>query len=180
MRFLRELVAQNVSEDHTKIGGPNMIVEIDECKLGKRKYNRGHRVEGVWVLGGVERSPDRRSFVVPVPDRSAATLLPILSQHIRSGSIVYSDLWRAYSGIPAELGFEHATVNHSRNFRDPHTGVHTNSIEGTWNGLKLSIPPRNRTEEHIDDHLFEFLWRRANTNCLWDALLLVLKEVAYL
>ena len=38
-----------------KIGGNNAIVEIDESKFGKRKYNRGHRVEGVWVVGAVER-----------------------------------------------------------------------------------------------------------------------------
>ncbi|KAM0686509.1 hypothetical protein COBT_002265, partial [Conglomerata obtusa] len=33
-----------------KIGG-DMILEADESKFGRRKYNRGHRVEGVWVLG---------------------------------------------------------------------------------------------------------------------------------
>ncbi len=40
----------------TMIGGKNIVVEIDESKFGKRKYHRGHRVEGVWVLGMVERN----------------------------------------------------------------------------------------------------------------------------
>ncbi|CAG8848563.1 18529_t:CDS:2, partial [Racocetra persica] len=30
------------------------IVEIDKSKFGKRKYNKGKRVEGQWVFGGVE------------------------------------------------------------------------------------------------------------------------------
>jgi hypothetical protein len=30
-----------------KIGGDNKIIEINESKFVKRKYNRGHRVEGV-------------------------------------------------------------------------------------------------------------------------------------
>jgi hypothetical protein len=39
-----------------KIGGNGMIVEIDESKFGKRKYSRGHRVEGVWILGMIEKT----------------------------------------------------------------------------------------------------------------------------
>jgi hypothetical protein len=39
-----------------KIGGNGMIVEIDESKFGKRKYNRNHRVEGVWILEMIEKT----------------------------------------------------------------------------------------------------------------------------
>ena len=39
-----------------KIGGPGIIVEIDESKFGKVEYHRGHRVDGVWVFGMVERT----------------------------------------------------------------------------------------------------------------------------
>ena len=38
------------------IGGPGLIVELDEAMFGKRKYNRGALREGVWVLRGVCRS----------------------------------------------------------------------------------------------------------------------------
>jgi hypothetical protein len=30
-------------------------VEIDEAKIGKRKYNRGRYLEEQWVFGGIER-----------------------------------------------------------------------------------------------------------------------------
>ena len=38
-----------VETEDTSIVGENIIVEVDESKLGKRKYNRGHKIEGVWV-----------------------------------------------------------------------------------------------------------------------------------
>ncbi|KAK3877360.1 hypothetical protein Pcinc_017915 [Petrolisthes cinctipes] len=37
-----------------KIGGPWKIVEIDESKFWRRKYNVGHFVEGQWVFGGIQ------------------------------------------------------------------------------------------------------------------------------
>ena len=56
------------------IGGEGIVVEIDESKLARRKYNRGHHVEGVWVIGGVEHTSERKVFFVPVEDRSAGTI----------------------------------------------------------------------------------------------------------
>lgn len=37
--------------------GQNVIVEIDESKFGQRKYNRGHRIEGIWIVEDVEQIP---------------------------------------------------------------------------------------------------------------------------
>ena len=31
---------------------------MDEKKLGKRKYHRGHRVERVWVISRVEKTAE--------------------------------------------------------------------------------------------------------------------------
>lgn len=51
----RQLVSGRVQTEDMMVGGDGIIVEIDESKLGKRKFNRGHRVEGVWVLGSGRR-----------------------------------------------------------------------------------------------------------------------------
>ena len=52
---LSKYLVPNYYEKLEQIGGNGTIVEIDESKFGKRKYNRGHAVDGVWVLGMVER-----------------------------------------------------------------------------------------------------------------------------
>lgn len=112
-------------------GGNPIIVQIDESKFGKRKYNRGHRVEGVWVVGGVEITNKRRCFLVTVPNRNAETMKTIIQKFIRPGTTIYSDCWRAYDNIPEWGDFSHETVNHSEEFVT-RNGVHTQVIEGIF------------------------------------------------
>jgi transposase-like protein len=155
LNHFRQLVADSLNENEITIGGDNVIVEIDETKLGKRKYHRGHRVDGVWIIGGVERTQERRIFLSIVEDRSAGSLLDVISNRVLPGSIIYTDLWKGYGGLE-RMGFQHMTVNHSKTFVDPETGVCTNTIEGTWAGLKMSISPRARTSS-CDLQLWEFI-----------------------
>uniref|UniRef100_A0A0K0FEW9 DDE_Tnp_IS1595 domain-containing protein n=1 Tax=Strongyloides venezuelensis TaxID=75913 RepID=A0A0K0FEW9_STRVS len=81
-KYSRQLIADAVNECDVKIGGPGIIVEIDESKFGKRKHHRGHRVEGALVLGGVELTSERKLFLRVVESRDAETLLPIIQQHV--------------------------------------------------------------------------------------------------
>ena len=175
----REAVTMDLEAfgEDNMIGGDEIIVEIDESKFGKRKYHRGHRVEGCWVVGGRERTEDRRMFAIRVDDRSAETLLDIIVRYVRPGSIVYTDCWKGYKtdGL-LEAGMLHSTVNHSLHFKDPITGVCTNSIEGTWAAMKGVIPKRKRTEEMIEPFLFEYMWRANNKEDLWSRFILALRD----
>lgn len=175
----REAVELDIFEcgEDYRIGGTDIIVEIDESKFGKRKYNRGHRVEGVWVVGGRERTPEKRMFAVKVHDRTATTLLDVIVRHVNPGSIIITDCWKGYrtDGLLDE-GMIHCTVNHSETFVDKETGAHTNSIEGTWSAMKWKIPVRKRTEEDIEGHLFEYMWKANNKEDLWSRLLVAMKS----
>jgi transposase-like protein len=177
-KYFRQLVASSLDEESVVIGGPGIVVEIDEAKFGKRKYHRGHRVEGVWIFGGIERTPERKVFAVRVENRSAETLVPIIQRYIRPGSIIHSDMWRSYAGL-RDLGYEHYTVNHSEHFVDPDSYACTNTIEGTWNGMKANIRPRSRTREDVEGHLYEFIWRRQNADDLWRGFISALRTVYY-
>ncbi|KAL3092885.1 hypothetical protein niasHT_030074 [Heterodera trifolii] len=57
--FCREVFLKTFIDDPMKLGGIGKTVEIDESKFGKRKYWRGHRVDGCWVFGGIERESGR-------------------------------------------------------------------------------------------------------------------------
>jgi hypothetical protein len=174
---LRQLVADSLDEEDCVIGGEGIRVELDETKLGKRKFNRGHRVEGVWVFGGVEITNERKVFLCIVDRRDAHTLRSQILKYVRRGSIIVTDFWRGYLGLE-ELGYVHHRVNHSEGFVDPISGACTNTIEGTWSGLKLKIPIRNRTVE-CEGNLWEFIWRRRHASDLWEGFLDALNKVSY-
>ncbi len=156
-----------------------MIVEVDESKFAKRKYNRGRAtVMKEWVLGGRERGPNGRMFAVVVSKRDADTMRRVLSTFIARGSIIYSDCWRAYNFIDDDNRFMgHRTVNHSIEFVGE-DGVHTNTIEGQWNGIKLRIKPQQRKVSVLGECLFEQIWRRKHINDdLWEAFMILLKDL---
>ena len=164
-QYFRDVCAEYFVNHPQVIGGLGADVEIDETCLSKRKYQRGRLIRpNQWMFGGIERGT-KRAFMVLVDQRNAATLLPIIQQYIAPGSTVYSDLWRAYGGIPAlPQGYQHLTVNHSMNFVDPFTGAHTQNIENTWmrfkRKVKKSMGLNTTSEDRYSDYLQEFMWRQ--------------------
>lgn len=80
--YFRQLIADLIDENQSIIGGEEVVVEIDETKVGKRKYNKSHRVDGVWVVGGVERTKKRCVFAVNVEKRDNKTLLDVIKKHV--------------------------------------------------------------------------------------------------
>src|SRR5271154_6981704 len=178
IKHLNQVVASDVDEEECFVGGDQVVVEIDDCKIAKRKHHRGHHVKGAWIVGGVERTEERRVFVEVVKNRSAATLREIIARRVKPGSIIHTDLWRGYSNLE-EFSVTHETVNHSLHFKDPITGIHTNTIEGTWSGVKHHIPIRNRNKGSVEEHLLTFVWRRQNLSRLWDAFVMALAETHY-
>lgn len=61
-------------------------------------------------------------------------------------SIIYTDTWGYYDRLE-KLGFKHKTVDHNKNFKDPITGIHINSIENLWSIIKLNINRNNRNKK---------------------------------
>lgn len=139
------------------IGGNGIIVEIDEAKFGRRKYHRRRLITGQWVFGGIQRGT-KNMFVVPVVSRSAEVLLSLIEKYI-AGSIIYSDCWKAYKKIDKTI-YQHSIVNHSENFVDPNTGIHTQNIERLWRDIPGGIPQYGRREYHFQHYLAEFIFKK--------------------
>ena len=79
---------------------------------------------------------------------------------------IYRFMERIYNNLK-NIGYKHMAVNHSKIFKYSVTGVHTNAIEGTWNGLKQSIISRNMNKKDIALNLKEYQWRKKIENMIY-------------
>uniref|UniRef100_A0A0L8IH82 ISXO2-like transposase domain-containing protein n=1 Tax=Octopus bimaculoides TaxID=37653 RepID=A0A0L8IH82_OCTBM len=112
-QFCRDVCVAHFLKHARKVGGTQVIVEIDETLMQK------------WKL--------------PVEDRTAKTLLPIINEFISPGSIIYADKWKAYQSLSQNTLYKHLTVNHTINFVDPQTHCTTNHVESMWSSCKDKI-----------------------------------------
>lgn len=146
-----------------KIGGPGVVMQVDETYIVKRKYNCGRRVRDSWMIGGIVND-SKEIFVEITSSRDSTTLENIITKHVLPGTIIYTDSWRGYSNL-SNLGYIHKTVNHSEHFVDPTSGVHTQRIENTWSNIKRLIKRRNGLKGALwDDNFLEAVWKYKHNN----------------
>lgn len=120
----------------------------------------GRVVPPQWVLG-IFDTTEKRGIIIYIKNRSAEVLEREIKKHVRRGSEIWTDKWKGYSNL-SRLGYNyvHKTVNHSKNFKDPVSGVCTNYVEGYWSKLKrylrqLSAMSSSFLPEYID----QFMWK---------------------
>lgn len=133
---------------HSRRGDGRLLagtVEVDECYLGgapvevasvvKRCGDRGKQRGFFKILGGVERVT-RRVRLESVSDTRGETLLRFLARYVSVGcTALLTDCFAGYNGARA-AGFNHYTVNHSREFYNKKTGACTNCVEGVWSLMR--------------------------------------------
>ena len=138
-QYCRDICSWKLLQNPVLLGGPNVIVQIDQSLVRRRQYNLGHVSEQQQIFGLYDTNANV-GHVQFVADRTAATLLPIIQQFCMPNTIIHSDMWAAYNGIVNLPGnYRHNTVNHSRNFVNPLTGTHTNNVEAYWSRIKRKL-----------------------------------------
>ncbi|KAL5245898.1 hypothetical protein ACI65C_013306 [Semiaphis heraclei] len=65
----------------------------------------------------------------------------------------------AYNTLNNE-GYVHMTVNHSLHFKDPETGVHSNSIETSWRHAKASMSNYCRKKKFFPGYLAKHMFTK--------------------
>lgn len=115
----------------------------DETFVGKRKFQRGHRVRhngvmtfvgGVTMVDTANGPRIAEGIVASVPAKARDQQIGLLLGITRPSSTIVTDSAQMYAGLK-DSGRQHHTVNHRREFVSD-TGMHTNAVEGFWAVLK--------------------------------------------
>lgn len=144
------------------------IVEADETYVGGKKHDgmRGRGASGKTpVVGIAERKGEIRLAVTE--DTKAATLNEVITDNVKPGTTIMTDEYRPYNNV-THWGYKHQRVNHSS--REFVVGQnHTNTIEGAWSHLKLSIRAIyiGVSPKHLQKYCAEYEYRY-NTRGLKD------------
>ena len=92
--------------------------------------------------------------------------MPIIQRRVSAGATVHTDQWAACNRIQRDMALNHETVNHSVNFVDPATGVHTQHAESNWSAAKEKFKKMkgNTNSNFLQEYLQEFTGRRCRGN----------------
>jgi transposase-like protein len=145
------------------LGGNGGTVEVDETFWGnKGKQKKGahgyeHKMK---IVSLVDRTGEKRSF--HVPRVTAATLRPIMNEHICKTATINTDEFRAYKTI-APLFAKHETVNHTKG-EYVRGDAYTNTVECSFSLLKRGLVGtfHHVGEQHLQRYVNEFDFRWNN------------------
>lgn len=144
-----------------KLGGPGVLVQVDETMMNfKCKSHRGRSPENktdaisiVECINGITRA-----YAQVIPNKEAATLIPIICSQVAPYSVIWTDEHRSYSRL-RNFDFFHGTVCHKFEFINNLTGVNTQCVESFHNAMKYAIKNKkgiltSDRPEFLKDFLF--------------------------
>ena len=114
-----------------------------------------------------------------VQQQDAATLLPIIQAHIRSGTTIHSDQWAAFNNVASIPPVAaHQTVNHSLEFVAAN-GTHTQHVESYWNRVKGKLKRMKGCHNHqLASYLDEFMWREHHGRLTRMAFVNIIRDIS--
>ena len=162
------------------IGGPKVIVELDETVVTAKKDPDTNKNIYFWLFGGTERYGDvYRRFLTPlfqihmygkfedsdkesvmkIP-KSAEVLNKLVQKYVRPNSVIFTDKWPGYNHLKKleEEKYTHKTVSHRNGFINKKKPfVHTNTIESFWTYFKNKNISPGRRLKNMERYIARFL-----------------------
>ncbi len=151
-----KLIRSRLTEGSNLMSGE---VEIDETYIGgRRRGKRGRGAEGkTAVIGMAQRGGQVKATVIG--DIKSKTILPMINEAVKPGSMVYTDELRTYNRLD-RTRYGHSRIMHSAKLYVAGR-VHTNTIEGFWSLVKRGISGvyHSVSPQHLQTYLNEYTFR---------------------
>ncbi|WP_291138607.1 IS1595 family transposase [Flavobacterium sp. UBA7663] len=120
------------------------IVEVDEKFVGGSDSNRHASKKIAGGQGGANHTPvlgilerGGKVYALPVVNRKAKTIIPIMVDQVAAGATVYTDECKSYVSL-SRSAYTHDFVCHNAK-EYVRGGVHTNGIENFWSHFSRTI-----------------------------------------
>ena len=153
-------------------------VEMDEMYLGGRETNKhdSKRTEGTQGRSTKTKTPifgmlqrDGKVVAMKVEDTKGATLMPIVGQFVKEGTVTYTDEASIYNNL-TKNGYDHLFVNHGKREYVRSSDIHTNGIEGFWAHFKRVIfstyhcVSKDYVQRYIDEQMYRWNTREEKSS----------------
>lgn len=172
---IRGVYAQHLLNHSSNIGGFDRVVEVDESAFVGRRLRVYRKEKKQWVLGGID-TQTKEGFLVTINDRKDATLLEIITNYIYPGTIIVSDLFKAYK-TNKNASFEFVMDENQLSFVDPKTYRKTNRVDKMWCTVKHKPSRKADIRRSVQSSQFiEYIWRQKFGSDPFENLLKHLRE----
>lgn len=152
-RILRETIYFKTMLELKPFSGK---IEMDETMFGgRRSGKRGWGASGKNIVFGIYQR-DGKVLTFPISSRSKETMMPLITQYTKAGSLYYTDNWFAYAFLP--IRGNHVVVLKEKGL--PKGRDHINGIEGFWSFAKHWLYQyRGIPKTYFHLYLKEIEWR---------------------
>ena len=182
---LEDICAATIAKQPKQIGGPGVVVEIDETITARKKKSVNPRIgktpalSTTWCVGAVERygsgafirellveTPQEDGSVIIEPERrTKEVLMSKVLEYIRPGSIIMRDKWRSYDSVEEyprtvhhRFKYKSYAVNHSVEYvSKDNPWVHTQNIERYWLDVKSYIKRPGMKRKNMRRYIGRYL-----------------------
>lgn len=145
------ILSGKVEADETYVGGEYKNMHYDKKKFVGRGVVGKFPVFGMQERGG-------KVVVVHVDNTGKEILHRLICQHVKEGSILYTDDHRSYLGIDEH--YKHHVINHGA-WEFVKGDITTNAIESFWAVVKRSYSTHYWwSEKHLQRYISECVYRQ--------------------
>lgn len=160
--FCKEMCIIDLIKSSVKIGGKNVYIEVDVCKLGETKYSGDEFSAGKFIMGGIDKRT-KDSFFTVIDRNTRRDFFNAIEEWVLPGSVLLSECWQSYNCYSDEEFIRLCTTknltlkNHVISERDKSIAAARSSFEG---------PLRKDCDIEIvfDRNLAEYIWRKKCNN----------------